>query len=206
MKDEELQRLLARGRLGGPSRERVLERVLDRVAPARPKRRPWLVPLVLAFGSGVAILVLVARPRPDDARWGAKGGPTGQPVALEARCGDAPACEPGATLMFSVFGAPTPGYLSAYSSRVGSGERVWYFSADTESPRVPASDQGTQPAGRGIVIGPEHTPGNYQVHLFLSTTPLTQAALLAGGDPRIVARAVVPISVVPATTSPSAPR
>jgi hypothetical protein len=201
-RDEELQRLLARGRLGGPARERVLGRVLDRVAPPPPKRRPWLVPLILALGSATAILVLVARPRPDDGRWGDKGGRPGKPVALEARCGAAPACEPGATLMFSVFGATTPGYLGAYARRVESGERIWYFSAETESPRVPASDRQTEPAGRGIVIGRDHTPGHYEIHLFLSTTPLTQATLLAGGDPRVVAHAVVPIDVVPVTTSP----
>jgi hypothetical protein len=196
MKDDELQRLLARGKLSGPARERVLDRVLDQVAPPARKPRAWLVPLVLALGSGVAILVLVARPHPDDARWGAKGV-LGRAVALEARCGDTDVCRPGATLMFSVFGSSTPGFLGAYAQRVEGGERIWYFSAETESPRVPASDQATQPAGRGIVIGPEHTPGQYQVHLFLSAAPASQAELLAGKDPRVRAEAVVPLTIAP---------
>jgi hypothetical protein len=192
-RDEDLQRLLSRGRLGGPARERVLERVLDQVAPPRRRRRAWLIPLGLALGSGVALLVLVARPRPDEGGWGVKGGPAGNAVTLEARCPDA--CRPGATLMFSAFGAPGPGFLGAYAQPAGGGERIWYFSAESEAPAVPASAQATQPAGRGIVIGPEHRPGPYQVHLFLCSAPLPQAVLLEGRDPRILARAVVPLLI-----------
>jgi hypothetical protein len=207
--DEDLQRLLARGRLGGPARERVLDRVLDKTAPARTRRRAWLVPLVLALGSGVALLVLVIRPRPDDvvvvrprsdedrwrnARWGIKGGATAAAVTLEARCAEG-ACRPGSTLLFSAFGAATPGYLEAYAEPAAGGGRIWYFSAETESPLVPASAQATQPAGRGIVIGPEHAPGTYQVHLFFCSAPLPQALLLQGTDPRILARAIVPVVI-----------
>jgi hypothetical protein len=193
-RDEELQKLLARGRLGGPARERVLERVLTEVAPPRRKGRAWLVPLALALSSGVAVLVVMARPRPDDG-WGTKGGPGGSAVTLEGRCGESGPCHPGATLMFSVFGSSRAGFLGAYAEPVGGGERLWYFSAETGSPPVPASDQATRPAGQGILIGPEHRPGDYQVHLFLTASPLPQAVLLAGGDPRILARAVVPVTV-----------
>jgi hypothetical protein len=193
--DEDLQRLLARGRLGGPARERVLDRVLDKTAPARTHRRAWLVPLVLALGSGVALLVLVIRPRPEDAGWGTKGGATAAAVTLEARCGEGGACQAGSTLLFSAFGAPTPGYLEAFAQPAAGGERIWYFSAETESPLVPASAKATQPAGRGIVIGPEHAPGPYQLHLFFSSAPLPQAVLLQGTDPRILARAIVPVVI-----------
>ena len=194
-RDEDLQRLLSRGRLGGPARERVLDRVLDKVAPARRKRRAWLVPLALALGSGVALLVLVVRPRPEEGSWGARGGAARSAVTLDARCADAAGCRPGATLIFSAFGAPAPGFLGAYAQPAGGGERIWYFSAETEAPPVPVSAQATQPASRGIVIGPEHRPGPYQVHLFLCGTPLSQAVLLEGRDPRILARAVVPLAI-----------
>jgi hypothetical protein len=142
-----------------------------------------------------AVVLLVARPRLDDGQWGAKGSGAQAAVALDARCSEQAVCRAGSTIVFSAFGARGDGYLGAYAQPVAGGERIWYFSAETDAPLVAASARSTQPAGRGVVVGAEHRPGVYQVHLFLSSAPLTQAVLLAGDDPRILARAVVPLTV-----------
>ena len=199
--DEELRRLLARGRLGRSAKERMLDRVLERSAPARPaRRRPWLLALTLAVGSGVAVLVLVMRPH-DELR--AKGSPGGQAVALEARCPGQAAghCRQESALVFSVFGADQPGHFQAYAVST-RGDKIWYFSAETRAPWVAASTEVTRPVGRSVVIGPEHAPGPYQLHLFLTREPLPMDVLLHDSDPRILARATLPLIIEPAATGP----
>ena len=48
---------------------------------------------------------------------------------------------------------------------------------------------------RTVVIGPEHAPGRYQLHLFFSREPLPMDVLLRDSDPRILARATLPLTV-----------
>jgi hypothetical protein len=205
LSDGEIHRLLSRGGLGGPAREQVLAQVLDRVAPGgapAKRRRSWIGALALATGSGLALLgLLVARPHstPEGGEFRAKGSDGGNAVAFDVSCAASPraGCHAGSTLLFSVFRASAPGYLNAYAEPVGGGARIWYFSAESESPRVAASANATSAARRGIVIGREHAPGRYLVRVFLSTAPLPESALLAGRDPRVLASAAIALTIEP---------
>jgi hypothetical protein len=195
--DQELQRLLARGRLGGPGRERVLERILQGIArPVARRWRIWIATLALA-ASGTTALVLMRRTPAGD-EFTAKEGAKGKTGVLDLAClgGSSAACAEGSTLVFSATGASRPGYLAAYAEPAGGGERIWYFSADGESPAIPVSTSGTHPAPRGVRLGPEHAAGHYLVHVFLTTTPLTRSALLAARSAAILAQPTFPLTVV----------
>jgi hypothetical protein len=195
--DQELQRLLARGRLGGPGRERVLARVLQSAArpPAR-RWRVWIATLALAT-SGTAALVLMRRTPAGD-EFTAKEGAKGKTGVLDLACvgGSSAACAVGSTLVFSAIGSSGPGYLAAYAEPAAGGERIWYFSADGESPAIPVSTSGTRPAPRGVRLGPEHAAGRYLVHVFLTEAPLARRALLEAKRPGLLAQATFPLTVV----------
>src|SRR5205814_3725008 len=143
--------------------------------------------------SAATALVLVVRPA-ENAGFRAKGAAGGGPV-LDVGCAPAPltACPAGSTLVFSVLGASGPGYLQAWAEPSGGGgDRIWYFSADTQAPPVPTGT-GTQPARSGIRVGDEHRPGSYLIHVVFSTAPLPRATLLAGTDPAVQTHATFPL-------------
>ncbi len=168
--DDELDRLLARGRLGGPARDRILAGALARAAPRRrwPRRILWLAPALAA----AAVLLLWLRPRDGGFRVRGGGGPS-----LEVACSDgrAGACPRGGTLVFRVDGAREGGYLAAWATPAAGGERIWYFpAADGSAPAV-AAQAGAQVVPLGARLGPSQPPGDYQVHLLLARRPLARA-------------------------------
>lgn len=198
--DEEIQGLLARGQLGGPGRDRILERVVDATAKREPRTggwRAWILGLALC-ASGTVAVVLIRQPHTDSGGFTAKEGANTGPGLLDLGCvgGSSAACPVGSTLVFSALGAPRVSYLAAYAEPARGGERIWYFSAETESPAIPISTTDTRPAPRGIRIGAEHTPGRYVVRIFLTVAPLTRPALLAATGPEILAQATFPLTVV----------
>ena len=91
------------------------------------------------------------------------------------------------------------GYLAGYAEPRGGGERIWYFSADGETPAVPAAAaEATAAFQRAIRVGPETGPGEYIVRLFLTRVPMSKSALLAsgnGGD--VLARREATLVIVP---------
>jgi hypothetical protein len=97
-------------------------------------------------------------------------------------------------------GGGSGGFLAGYAEPRAGGERVWYFSADSETPAVPAAAaEQTVAFERAIRIGPETPPGEYRVHLFLTRAPMPRSALLAPGNPAdILARREATLVVVPA--------
>jgi len=192
--DGEIDRLLARGGLGGAAREQILDDILGtaRETDRRPRRRLWVGGAVAL--SAAAALALVVWPR-SDSQFRTKGPAAGRAV-LDVGCPPASltACPVGSTLVFSVLGAEVPGHLQAWAERQG-GDRIWYLSAETQTAAL-APGAGTQPARSGVRIGAEHAPGPYRIHLVFSTTPLPRADLLAGSVPAIVARATFDLTVV----------
>lgn len=174
-------------------------------AGARSRFAPgWTGRLALSVGglaAAAAVIALMVIPREHDAPDTLRAkGPAGPAVTLEVSCkgGALAACPVGATLLFAAQGdATTQGYLAAYAQQGGAGERVWYFSADGESPELRPTG-GLQPASRAVRIGAEHVPGPYVLHLFLTRAPLSRAALLAGpaaGD--VLASRDVSLTVTP---------
>jgi hypothetical protein len=204
--DDAIRLLLARGRLPGAARERILARVLRAVAAVRaPWRRlarvraaAWVSAAAAATGATVVLLLARAPsppPSPIPLRHAARGA-AGAPF-VQARCeGRPPAqCRRGDRLLFEVDGAERGGLLAAYAE-APAGERIWYF------PTV-AGHWGAIPARAGHVIVPEaarlegeHAPGRYALHLLVLDRPATRADLAAGRAPALAA-AVVPLEVLP---------
>jgi hypothetical protein len=124
-------------------------------------------------------------------------GNADSPVAVELTCVDASAdsCPVGSTLLFGMANMSSRAYLEAYAEHQGTGERVWYFSPETETPLLPPA-AGPQAATRGIRVGSEHTPGNYVVRVFLLQEPLPRAALLSGHPSGVLRDARLPLVVV----------
>ena len=196
--EDELDRLLARGKLGGPGHDRIVQAVLaGRAREGRRWRRPALVSsgLALALAAGVALFAVPDRVR-DDLR--AKGPTAARPTPrLDVSCVGArlDACPVGATLLFATVGASPGGYLTAYAEPVAGGERIWYFSAEGRSPGV-ATSTGTEVAAEGVTVGAEHAPGEYRVRLWLTGRPVVRAAALAGAPGDVRAKAEIRLTVV----------
>jgi hypothetical protein len=200
--DDDLDALLAHGRLSGAVRDRIFDRVAGEAGAGRRPGIVWGGRWSLGLGAlaAAAAIVLVAIPRehapPDALRAKGEGVPA---VTLEVSCpgGTLAACPVGATLLFGAEGTGE-GFLAAYAQPRPAGERVWYFSADGESPMLRPMG-GLQAASRAVRLGAEHAPGPYVLHLFLSRSPLTREALLAGpprGD--VIVSREVSLTVVPA--------
>ena len=194
--DSELDQLLARGRLSGGQYDAIETRVLEGVRPERRKR--WW--FVLAPATAAASLLgvwLLGRSAPPDA-FTAKGG--GEPVrtAVDVGCeGARPhVCRLGQTLMFSVGASEKAGYLAAYAERMGepTPARIWYFPAQHgEAPRVePAAT--TRVLEQGVRLSAPHVPGRYEVHVWLSETPVDRTAF--GDAARGVGAAEITLEIV----------
>jgi hypothetical protein len=203
LSDEEVDALLARGKVAGPARDAIWGRVLAGMPRQAASRRAWIGRAAVALGAlaGAAALVTLVVPAGLDPFRAKGGGPA--PVALDLACegGTLAACPVGATLLFAVSGE-ADGFLGAFAEPRRGGERVWYFSADGETPRVRTAG-GTTASRRAIRIGGEHAPGDYVVRILLSRAPLGRAAQLAGvPDKEVVARRDVQLRVVARAAPP----
>ena len=194
--------LLARGELAGPEADRILEAVLSRHA-----HRPWrglrfAVPAGLGLAAAVAAVLVIAPLGDRREGFTARGAHLDGP-AIEVAClgHSLAACPRGATLLFAVRGGSPGGYLAAWAEPVRAGaERVWYFSADLETPSLQASPTATQALSRGVRVGPEHAAGEHRLHVLISEQALSQAKLL-GDPPGVRLRSELTLT----TTEPAAP-
>jgi hypothetical protein len=144
--DNELDRLLARGGLGGARRERVLDRLLADRRRARRRRR-WLLvapPLLAA----AAALVLYLRPAGDGFHSRGDGG--GPLVDVGCRDGAADRCPSGGTLVFRVDGAARGGYLVAWAEQAPG---AWDIHARVVE-RAEGGDDVSAPIIRRLVVTP----------------------------------------------------
>jgi hypothetical protein len=170
--DNELDRLLARGRLSGPDRDRILDRVLQNVG-TEPARRPrgWLVAIASAAAAAiVAVVVWVAlQPGDRDEGFRTKGGGAGVAVEIGCRHGEdirRDRCARGDRLLVQVDGLGQEAYLAAWADGP-DGRRVWYFPEDDGvMPRV-VPGGGPVLVDRSVGIGDEHAPGNYQITVLI---------------------------------------
>jgi hypothetical protein len=197
--DEELDRLLSRGRMGAPDRQRVLGRVLDATAPKKSRVAGWAGVFAFVSAGAVAAAVLLVRGRPDDA-FTSKGSAGAATPRVEASCidGDPSRCAAGSTIVFRAENCEAGGYLAAFAERAGSKDRIWYFpsKSDPTLPQVPAAAE-PRVLGRGARIGPEHTPGPYVVTMILLRHPLTREQIADGTSPDLLHRWTATIEVTP---------
>ena len=191
--------LLSQGNLSGQQREEVLARVLDQVSAAEPAPRGlrtlW-AGASLALAAALALFVVRPALR-GDLGLRARGGAS-PIVRVACEPGGLEACRAGGTLLFAVEGAPAAAHLAAFAEPVGGGERVWYFSAEGESP--PVSDRTADAIlRRGIRLGAEHPPGAYRLTVLLTASALPRATLLevAGAERGALAVRRLSLTVVP---------
>jgi hypothetical protein len=190
--DDELDRLLARGRLSGRQRDNVLD---GAVRAAAPRRRGWRQLLAVLLPATAAALLLLLWPRQ---AFTPKGAPAS--TLLEVTCVDGARdrCRAGETLLFHVGGANQGGVLTAWAEPAGGGEAIWYFPPSDDRPLTVAATPAMQTLGRGVRLGPEQPPGAYVVHLVLTARPLTRAEARDARDRRddgLLASTAVPLQV-----------
>lgn len=195
---DDLDRLLARGRLSGPQRDRILERVLDKTANTRRLRLKRVVMVAAPLVAAAAALILVPRlEKSSDFSGKGAGG-----SVIEATCsgGLLSACPIGATLVFRFDGVSTPAYVQAYAtpSPPNAGERVWYFPTSVVPAPQLTANAPSEVLQKAVVIGPEHSANAYEITVVLSAEPLSKEELLLqqGSGGQAIHREAIPLGVV----------
>ncbi|MCC6808275.1 MAG: hypothetical protein IT381_12705 [Deltaproteobacteria bacterium] len=200
--EQQLDRMLARGRLSPDEIDTVLARALTKqeteaVAGAEKPKAGWRWALVpaLSFGVVASLFLVLANPfSPPVSGVGGEFRARGQnKVTLAAEC--AAPCTAGSALVFRASPHAQTGYLAAYAA---SGDaRIWYYpSAEVPSPELAPSTRD-EALSQGAVIGPEHALGRYTVRLYLLSERLDRAAITALGtdDPRVLGYTEAAITV-----------
>ena len=191
----ELDHLLARGRLSGPRRDRIFDEVDKQVRGSWRSRSRYLLiggPLALA-----AALALAIRPGagPHDG-LAAKGGAHSN-VDIGCSGGELSHCPRGSKLIFQFDSLRNPVFLHAWAEPLAPGlERVWYYPTAAHAPPRVAAFDAAQTLEQGVVVGAEHAPGAYRVHLVLASAPLSRDELLLPVAPNVVAAETVDMVVV----------
>jgi hypothetical protein len=196
--DQRLERLLAHGYLSGSQYDEIERKVLKRsTKPRSMAALAWGVPAGIVGSCLVAFLLIHT---PGEAPFTPKGGAESAIGVIDVGCGRADhVCKAGDTLMFSVNTAVASGHLGAYAERLGAGkqDRIGYFpTAGGSTPRV-ARTGGTVVLPEGVRIGPEHTPGRYRVHVWVSRRPLSGPELENVEPGLSLARSSLEIAVIP---------
>jgi hypothetical protein len=197
---DDIDILLSKGGLSGAERERVLDAVLDRVNPGRPRLRRAVVIAVTVVALAAGVVAYLANSRPRHSAFASRGHDQSA-AHIEVVClsGSLDACPRGSRLLFRPwgFGQARAGYLSAYAEPETRGERIWYFSADQESPKVGSSPTSAEPMDRVIVLGQEHAAGAYAVHIVVSDRPLPRAEVLHPSLDAVVLSETARLRVIP---------
>jgi hypothetical protein len=193
---DDLDRLLARGRLSGPQRDRVLEKVLAKTSRPRGLRLKH-VALAAPLAAVAAVLILVGVRQREHADFSVKGG--GGSV-VEASCSNGPlsACPVGSTLVFRFDGLSAPAYVQAYAtpSSPSEGERVWYFPTSSVPAPQLAAEASSELLQKAVVIGAEHSARDYRITIVLSAQPLTRDELLRQQGTHVFQREILQLGVV----------
>lgn len=180
---DRVDELLSGGRLSGPARDRVLQRVLEDLPEAEPRTRlRRAAPLLGAAAALGAVVLVVVRLRSgglDHLR--AKGGASPVPAAVVTplcpRAGGE--CRPGDRLLFRVEASPHPGFLMAYADLItgdaAASARIWIFpTAAGDSPEIPAT-AAPLVLRRAVEIDASFPAGRYRVTTVVAARPLTRA-------------------------------
>jgi hypothetical protein len=196
MHDDDLDHLLARGKLSGAIRDRIVEGVLRKQASPPWWRRwalVWWLPPVTA---AVVLFAVVPRNGGFSARGSGSAGATSPLLEVSCRDGEPARCPQGSALVFRISGAEHGGYLAVYAEPIGAaGERVWYFpESDGSSPEVEAQVE-PQILSRAVRLGGAQPPGTYEVHLVLGSQPLDREEALFGHGLHVIAANRVQLEV-----------
>jgi hypothetical protein len=184
---DEADALLAGGRLGGPARERILNRVLAAVEPpaARMRRIAGRLLLGLAPGAAVVAVLVFALPhrRSGAPTCGgalrAKGTSAMAVPAIDPICdGEIGACRVGQHLYFRVDRVARRSWLAAYAEPADGWSppgQVWMFPTDDQiAPELPVASTPSI-LRRAIDLGAGMAPGRYRLTMIVFDHPPTRA-------------------------------
>jgi hypothetical protein len=175
--DRELDALLGRGRLSGPEKDRIWEGIEARLGPRRRLGATLLRPVASLALAACVLATGVWALGPGRDPLPGRGLAEASPLRLEAACSGP--CRPGAQLLFRGEGVDRPLYVAAYAVRA-DGTRIWYFPDDAGvQPRL-LPGEGPVLLSHGALLGPEHTPGTYTLHVSLSVEPRSRDEVLRG--------------------------
>jgi hypothetical protein len=204
---DEIDALLSDGRLGGPARERILNRVLDAVEPHRPSRRTLvrrallgLIPLGAACAVFAFIFLSPSRPAVSPGPGGelrAKGSTAPAQPSIDPLCdGEVGVCSRGQRLYFRADAVPAPRWLVAYAEAVDSAPtvgRLWMFPEENQvAPKIPTADEPSI-LRQAIELGNDLRPGRYRLTMILFDHPVgrVEASDPGAGGIRIVRSLVI---------------
>jgi hypothetical protein len=196
MDDPEIDALLSPNKLSGHEHDKILDQVLRRAGKTSARSSLGWLAAPVAVAAALA-LYLVTRPPPGD-YVGTRGAPEPSAPRIELVCvgAELTRCPAGSRLMFRISPTAEPGYLIAYAESRIDGSRIWYFSAEGETPLVAKGSNNDVPLGRGIKLGTEHAAATYDVHIFVARRPLTQSEAIALDPGSLLARKIVALTVV----------
>jgi hypothetical protein len=193
VKEEEerhVDRLLARGRLSRPEKERMLAALLP-AAPRRRRRWLWVSAAAPALAAAGLLLMVWPRGQPGGDGFRAKGDGAGPAVTASCASG----CRVGSTLAYRIEGAREPLYLAAWTID-GKGVRTWHFpSSSGELPRVAAAGAPVL-LPRGVRLG---AAGTQTLHWVLLRRPLARQEIVAAAT-----TATAPAATPTSPTTPAA--
>jgi hypothetical protein len=183
-RDDRLDGLLARGRLAGPVRERVLQAVLREGRATRP----WYAHRLLAIASpafaaaAVVAVALTLRPSGRDMRSKGSASRSAPHVSLECTRGTGDVCSREGMLLFLVQGIRQRSYMAAFAVPRGGGERIWFFPSGPGSvePLI-EPDAAPQLLRQGVKLAsvPE---GTYEVRVVLGSRAISEDQAIAPAD------------------------
>lgn len=199
-----LRLLSGKDRLSGAEKEAILADVLAAVEQgaarpggrerARARRRPgWGIAVASAGAVAAAAIALVLLPRSPDRAPGtftARGretDPTAVAAGFEVRCPGAAAagrCRAGDKLLFEVSAGGRARFFAALARRGDT--TIWYFPSLGRRSLDLAEHAPRGVLDAGIVLGPEHVPGRYEIVGLFSSRPLSRdeaRAAAAGVSP-----------------------
>jgi len=116
-------------------------------------------------------------------------------VEIECLGATLEACPTGSLLVVRV--ASVRGFVSAWAEPVGGGEKIWYFSAETQSPLIDAALASSVSTTRAVKIGPEHAASAYVVEIRVTERPMRRDDLVRIPASAALASGRVPLRVTP---------
>jgi hypothetical protein len=206
--DDEVDYLLAGGRLGQAQKDRVSRNLARSVAGddgsrarARPPMRRRIIATLASAAAAAACLALAIHLSHDGDGFRSRGGNIAPALSFDIEClgGQVHACPRGSTLAFSSSYAAAGLFLTAYlepqqDPTNEARSRVWLLSNET----IPApSPQNHGFLLHGARLSEQQAPGGYLVRILLTRRPLSheQAVVAAGTD--VAAQAQIELTVSP---------